>query len=39
MSNEPIKFGANSWNQYSDWASLRDAGIRADRLGFDSIWT
>ncbi|CAN5347602.1 LLM class F420-dependent oxidoreductase [soil metagenome] len=39
MTNEPIKFGANSWNQYSDWASLREAGIRADRLGFDSIWT
>jgi alkanesulfonate monooxygenase SsuD/methylene tetrahydromethanopterin reductase-like flavin-dependent oxidoreductase (luciferase family) len=39
MTNEPIKFGANSWNQYSDWASLRESGIRADRLGFDSIWT
>ena len=39
MTNEAIKFGANSWNQYSDWASLRESGIRADRLGFDSIWT
>ena len=39
MTNEPIKFGANSWNQYSDWASLRESGIRCDRLGFDSIWT
>ena len=39
MTNDPIKFGANSWNQYSDWASLRESGIRADRLGFDSIWT
>jgi alkanesulfonate monooxygenase SsuD/methylene tetrahydromethanopterin reductase-like flavin-dependent oxidoreductase (luciferase family) len=39
MTNEQIKFGANSWNQYSDWASLRESGIRADRLGFDSIWT
>ena len=39
MTNQPIKFGANSWNQYSDWASLRESGIRCDRLGFDSIWT
>ncbi|MGI8998462.1 MAG: LLM class flavin-dependent oxidoreductase [Candidatus Limnocylindria bacterium] len=38
-SPAPIKLGANCWNQYSDWASLREAGIRADSLGFDSIWT
>lgn len=38
MTNE-IKLGALAWNQYTDWASLRDAGIRADRLGYDSIWT
>src|ERR671921_1765341 len=36
---EPIKLGALCWNQYTDWPSLREAGIRADRLGFDSIWT
>jgi alkanesulfonate monooxygenase SsuD/methylene tetrahydromethanopterin reductase-like flavin-dependent oxidoreductase (luciferase family) len=35
----PIKFGALCWNQYADWASLRDAGVRADALGYDSIWT
>ena len=34
-----VKFGANCWNQYTPWADLREAGIRADRLGFDSIWT
>ncbi len=34
-----LKFGANCWNQYSDWPSLREAGIRADSLGFDSLWT
>ena len=39
MTNDTIKFGANCWNQYTDWASLREAGIRADRVGFDSIWT
>ncbi|CAN5514537.1 MAG: LLM class flavin-dependent oxidoreductase [Chloroflexi bacterium] len=33
------KFGAITWNQYTDWQALRDAGIRADTLGYDSIWT
>ncbi len=36
---DPIKLGALSWNQYTTWDALRDAGIRADRLGYDSIWT
>ena len=34
-----IKIGALCWNQYTDWASLREAGIRAERLGYDSLWT
>ena len=34
-----LKFGANCWGQYTDWPSLREAGIRADSLGFDSLWT
>jgi alkanesulfonate monooxygenase SsuD/methylene tetrahydromethanopterin reductase-like flavin-dependent oxidoreductase (luciferase family) len=34
-----VKLGALCWNQYTDWASLREAGIRADRLGYDAIWT
>jgi alkanesulfonate monooxygenase SsuD/methylene tetrahydromethanopterin reductase-like flavin-dependent oxidoreductase (luciferase family) len=34
-----IKLGALCWNQYSDWPSLLEAGVRADRLGYDSIWT
>ena len=38
MSADP-KFGALCWNQYTDWPSLREAGIRADRLGFDDVWT
>jgi len=38
MTNE-IKLGALSWNQYTDWQSLREAGIRADTLGFHSLWT
>ena len=28
-----VKIGALCWNQYTDWASLLEAGIRADRLG------
>ncbi len=35
----PLKMGINSWNQYSDWPSFLAAQQRADRLGFDSIWT
>jgi alkanesulfonate monooxygenase SsuD/methylene tetrahydromethanopterin reductase-like flavin-dependent oxidoreductase (luciferase family) len=34
-----IKIGALCWNQYTDWPSLREAGLRADRLGFDDLWT
>jgi alkanesulfonate monooxygenase SsuD/methylene tetrahydromethanopterin reductase-like flavin-dependent oxidoreductase (luciferase family) len=34
-----IRLGALCWNQYTDWPSLREAGIRADRLGYDSLWT
>jgi alkanesulfonate monooxygenase SsuD/methylene tetrahydromethanopterin reductase-like flavin-dependent oxidoreductase (luciferase family) len=39
MTDGAVKLGANCWGQYSDWASLREAGIRADKLGFDSLWT
>lgn len=35
----PIRFGALCWNQYADWPSLRDAGVLADQLGYDSLWT
>ncbi len=34
-----IRIGALCWNQYTDWASLREAGMRADRLGYHSLWT
>lgn len=39
MTSEGVKLGALCWNQYTDWPSLREAGIRADRVGFDSLWT
>ena len=34
-----IKLGALCWNQYSDWPSLLAAGVRADTLGYDTLWT
>jgi alkanesulfonate monooxygenase SsuD/methylene tetrahydromethanopterin reductase-like flavin-dependent oxidoreductase (luciferase family) len=34
-----IKFGALCWNQYTDWPSLLEAGIRAERVGYDTLWT
>jgi len=33
-----IKIGALCWNQYTDWPSLLQAGIRADELGYTSLW-
>ena len=35
----PLKLGANCWNQYTDWPSWIDAQQRAERLGYDSLWT
>jgi alkanesulfonate monooxygenase SsuD/methylene tetrahydromethanopterin reductase-like flavin-dependent oxidoreductase (luciferase family) len=34
-----VKIGALCWNQYADWQSLLQAGIRADELGYTSLWT
>jgi alkanesulfonate monooxygenase SsuD/methylene tetrahydromethanopterin reductase-like flavin-dependent oxidoreductase (luciferase family) len=34
-----VRIGANCWNQYTDWPSLLEAGVRADRLGYTSLWT
>ncbi|CAN5602530.1 hypothetical protein BH20CHL7_BH20CHL7_09970 [soil metagenome] len=34
-----IKFGALCWNQYTNWPALLEAGARADRLGYDTLWT
>ena len=35
----PIKLGMLAWNQYTDWAGLRNAGVTADALGYDDLWT
>ena len=34
-----LRLGALCWNQYTDWPSLLAAGVRADALGYDSLWT
>jgi alkanesulfonate monooxygenase SsuD/methylene tetrahydromethanopterin reductase-like flavin-dependent oxidoreductase (luciferase family) len=34
-----VKIGALCWNQYTTWSDLLEAGIRADRLGYTSLWT
>jgi alkanesulfonate monooxygenase SsuD/methylene tetrahydromethanopterin reductase-like flavin-dependent oxidoreductase (luciferase family) len=34
-----LRIGALCWNQYSDWPSMLAAGLRADELGFYSLWT
>jgi F420-dependent oxidoreductase-like protein len=35
----PLRISANCWNQYSDWRTFLAAQQRADRLGYDAIWT
>jgi hypothetical protein len=34
-----LRIGANCWNQHTDWPALLAVGIRADRLGYDTLWT
>jgi len=34
-----VKLGVLCWNQYTTWPALLEAGVRADRLGYDSLWT
>ena len=39
QTNTDIRFGALCWNQYTDWPAFLDAGLRAERAGFHSLWT
>ncbi|HSH21161.1 MAG TPA: TIGR03560 family F420-dependent LLM class oxidoreductase [Candidatus Caenarcaniphilales bacterium] len=39
MNDGGLKLGALCWNQYADWATLLEAGRRAERVGFHSLWT
>ena len=34
-----VKLGALCWNQYTEWPPLLEAGKRADRIGYDTLWT
>jgi len=34
-----MKIGALLWPQTNSWAAIRDAAVRADSVGFDSLWT
>lgn len=34
-----IRLGANFWNQWTEWPALSAAGLRADQLGYDTLWT
>jgi alkanesulfonate monooxygenase SsuD/methylene tetrahydromethanopterin reductase-like flavin-dependent oxidoreductase (luciferase family) len=34
-----VKIGVLCWNQYTEWPALLEAGLRADRLGYDTLWT
>ncbi|MFL5690149.1 MAG: LLM class flavin-dependent oxidoreductase [Chloroflexota bacterium] len=39
MDQSEIRIGALCWNQYAEWPALLEAGVRADRLGYDTLWT
>ena len=34
-----VRLGINLWSQASDWPSFLEAAQRADRLGYDHLWT
>lgn len=35
----PLKLGADIWNQYVEWPAFKAAHLRAEALGYDSLWT
>jgi alkanesulfonate monooxygenase SsuD/methylene tetrahydromethanopterin reductase-like flavin-dependent oxidoreductase (luciferase family) len=35
----PLKLGADIWNQYTDWPAFKAAHLRAEELGYESLWT
>jgi alkanesulfonate monooxygenase SsuD/methylene tetrahydromethanopterin reductase-like flavin-dependent oxidoreductase (luciferase family) len=34
-----VRLGIALWSQASDWPSYLDAAVRAERLGYDHVWT
>ncbi len=39
MTDGTVKLGALLWNQYTGWPPFLEAGRRAERLGYHSLWT
>ena len=37
-ASAPLKLGADCWNQFTDWPSLLAAALRAEALGYESLW-
>jgi alkanesulfonate monooxygenase SsuD/methylene tetrahydromethanopterin reductase-like flavin-dependent oxidoreductase (luciferase family) len=35
----PIKLGADIWNQFTTWPAFKAAHLRAEALGYESLWT
>jgi alkanesulfonate monooxygenase SsuD/methylene tetrahydromethanopterin reductase-like flavin-dependent oxidoreductase (luciferase family) len=35
----PLRLGIALWSQASDWGGFVDAAVRAERLGYDHVWT
>jgi alkanesulfonate monooxygenase SsuD/methylene tetrahydromethanopterin reductase-like flavin-dependent oxidoreductase (luciferase family) len=38
-SGDRLQIGALLWSQGTDWPSLREAALEAEKAGFDSLWT
>jgi len=36
---DDLRLGLNLWSQASDWPGFLEAARRADRLGYDHVWT
>ena len=34
-----MRFGAQLWSQHTSWAGFREAALRAEANGWDSVWT
>jgi F420-dependent oxidoreductase-like protein len=34
-----MKFGAQLWSQQTSWPQFRDAALRAEAVGWESVWT
>jgi F420-dependent oxidoreductase-like protein len=39
MAAMAMRFGAQLWSQHTSWPEFRDAALRAEQAGWDSLWT